>query len=277
MTIEEQIRTDKQIDQLLKAILKSSKYRNLCEDLIMNIGRRELSKRQDLRTAVKSTKNKLHQIGGAYFLQRPNYKLWLENLRRAKRSRNKDLFLKACAQVMSYHYSTKDRLNILDQFYAKIFSLLPPVHSIMDVACGFHPLSIPWMPLSGKVTYYAYDIYKDLIDFLNDFITITDTQGYAETRDVLQNAPKVRTDMAFLLDALPCFEQIEKSAGSKILESINATFLLVSFPVRSLGGKKKDMRRHYTAYFDKLRQGKNWTVQELEFSSELLFLIAKKT
>jgi len=264
-----------QLEQLVKTVLKSSKYRNVCEDLIKNIGVRELSKRQNVKTAIKATKNKLHQIGGAYFLKKPVYGAWLEKLRIAKGSGDKDLFRKACAETMSCHYSTRERLDILDLFYTRIFSLLPPVHSIMDVACGFHPLSIPWMPISEGVKYYAYDVYTDMITFLNEFMIINKTQGLAEVRDVIQHTPRTRTDLAFILNTIPCLEQIEKSAGLKVLESLNANFLVVSFPVKTLGGREKDMRKHYEARFNELTKEKDWDIQRLEFKSELVFIITK--
>jgi 16S rRNA (guanine(1405)-N(7))-methyltransferase len=264
-----------QLDQLVEAVLRSPKYRNVCEDLIKNIGVHELSRQQNLKMAIKSTKNKLHQIGGAYFLKKPNYGVWLEKLRKAKKSGNEDLFRKTCAEIMSYHYSTRERLDILGEFYTKIFSLLPSVNSIIDVACGFHPLSIPWMPISKNTKYYAYDVYKDMIDFLNKFMTIQNVQGYAEARDVIKDTPKIYADLTFVLYTLPCLEQVEKSAGLKVLESVNSNFLVVSFPVHSLGGKKIDMRRHYEAGFDKLTQEKDWTIQRLEFRTELVFLITK--
>lgn len=275
MKSEELDNEKKQLDQLIKAVLKSPKYRNVCEDLIKNIGKRELSKRKNLKVVIKSTKNKLHQIGGAYFLKKPSYCFWLEKLRKAKKSGNEDLFRKTCAEIMGYHYSTRERLNILDQFYVQIFSLLPPVQSIMDVACGFHPLSIPWMPVSEKVKYYAFDVYKDLTSFLNEFMVINDVQGYAEVRDVTQHTPEINTDLAFILNTIPCLEQIEKSAGLKILESINANFLAVSFPAQTLGGREKNMLKHYEARFNKLTQEKDWVIQRLEFGSELVFLITK--
>lgn len=267
---------DEQLDQLVKAVLESSKYINVCEELIKNIGMRELRKRQNLKKAIKSTKNKLHQIAGAYFLHKPSYELWLEMLRNARKSPKGNLFRRTCAEIMSYHYSTRERLDILDKFYTRIFSLLPPISSIMDVACGFHPLSIPWMPLSGKVKYYACDIYKDLIDFLNQFMTIVGVEGHAETRDIVQDPPKINTDLAFILDSIPCLEQIEKSAGLNVLESINANSVVVSFPVRSLGGKEKQMRKHYEARFNDLTQEKDWVIQRLDFETELVFLITKE-
>jgi 16S rRNA (guanine(1405)-N(7))-methyltransferase len=265
----------KQVERLVEAVLKSPKYRNVSEDLIRNIGTRELSEKQNLKTLVKVTKNKLHQIGGAYFLKKPKYSFWLKELKQAKKTGNEDLFRKICSEIMGYHYSTRERLKILNEFYSRIFKLLPPIESIMDVACGFNPISIPWMPISAEVKYYAYDIYKDMIDFINKFMVISNIQGYAEVRDVVQNVPEVSADLAFVLNTIPCFEQIEKSAGIKVLESIDSKFLVVSFPVKSLCGREKSMRKHYEAMFNRLTQEKDWIVQRLEFRSELVFLIEK--
>jgi 16S rRNA (guanine(1405)-N(7))-methyltransferase len=145
----------------------------------------------------------------------------------------------------------------------------------MDVACGFHPLSIPWMPISEKVRYYAYDVYKDMISFLNEFMAIDNAQGYAEVRDVIQHAPEINTDLAFILNTIPCLEQIEKSAGLKILESINANFLAVSFPAKTLGGREKNMLKYDEARFNELTREKDWIIQRLEFRSELVFVIKK--
>jgi 16S rRNA (guanine(1405)-N(7))-methyltransferase len=264
-----------QLDQLLEAVLKSVKYRNVCQDLIRNIGTRELSKKQSLERAIKSTKNKLHQIGGAYFLRKPNYALWLEKLTNARKLESEGPFRRICAEIMSYHYSTRQRLNVLNQFYVRIFSLLPPIHSVIDLACGFHPLALPWMHLPPGTNYYACDIYSDLASFLNDFMVIADVEGCAESRDILQDTPKIKADLAFLLNALPCLEQVEKSASLSILEAINADFLVVSFPVHSLGGRKRDMRKHHSVNFKRLTQEKEWDVQELEFEAELAFLIHK--
>jgi 16S rRNA (guanine(1405)-N(7))-methyltransferase len=265
---------EEQLEELVSSVLKSSKYRNVSEDLIRNIGRRELSKGQNVKEAVKATKNKLHQIGGAYFLKKPDYDFWLKKLREAKSS-DESSFRETCAEIMSHHQSTRERLRILDQFYTRIFSLLPPVQSIMDVACGFNPLSIPWMPVSDEMEYYAYDVYKDLVDFINSFMIICNVQGRAEVREVILDTPEVEVDVAFLLNAIPCLDQIEKWAGLKVLEAINSNFLVVSFPVKSLCGREKNMRRHYETAFSKLTREKDWHIQKLEFMTEQVFLIKK--
>ena len=264
-----------QVERLVAAVLKSPKYTNVCEDLIRNIGGREFAKGQNLKVALKATKNKLHQIGGAYFLRKPNYALWLTKLTEAKNLGDQRLLKETCTEIMNYHHSTKERLKILDQFYMRIFSFLPHVKSIIDLACGLNPLSIPWMPITAQVKYYAYDIYKDMIDFLNSFMAIYKVQGFAEVRDVTQKAPVADADVAFMLNTIPCLEQIEKHVGLRILESINSNFLVVSFPVKSLCGREKNMRTYYEASFNKLTREKSWTIRKLEFRTELVFLIIK--
>jgi 16S rRNA (guanine(1405)-N(7))-methyltransferase len=263
-----------QLEELVNSVLESSKYRNVSEDLIRNIGSRELSKGQNVKAAIKATKNKLHQIGGAYFLKKPNYDFWLKKLREAK-SLGEDSFRETCTEIMHYHQSTRERLKILDQFYTRIFSLLPSVQSVMDAACGFNPLSIPWMPIPAEMKYYAYDVYKDLIDFVNGFMAIRNVQGHAEVREVIQHTPEVKTDVAFLLNTIPCLEQIEKWAGLKVLEAIDANFLVVSFPVKSLCGREKNMRKHYEIALSKLTREKDWNIQKIEFITEQVFLIKK--
>lgn len=275
MKVEGSDERREQLDRLIKAVLESPKYRNVCEDLIKNIGMRKLSKHKKFKQAVKSTKNKLHQVGGAYFIKRPNYGNWLEELRVVKKAKREDLFWEKCTEIMSYHHSTKERLKALDQFYSSIFSMLPPIRSIMDIACGFNPLSIPKMPVSNRVSYYAYDVYHDLTDFLNGFMKMIGIEGYVETRDVTQNPPAIHTDLAIILYAMPCLEQIDKSAGKKILESIDANFIVVSYPVRTLGGRVKEMRGFYQAQFNSLIDGKDWDTERLDFSTEMVFIIWK--
>jgi len=264
------------LDQLVRAVSQSSKYRNITKELIRNIGAQQLSKRQELRAAIKSTKDKLHQICGAYFLQKPNYEQILSKLQDAKESEHEDVYLKTCIEIMQTHSSTKQRLSILNEFYTGIFSLLPPVESVIDVACGLHPVAIPWMKLGDDVRYHAYDVYEDLVAFLNRFMRLTNVKGYAEARDVTQRVPDTKADLAFMLNIIPCFEQIDRSAAPRLMESLQADFLVVSFPVETLGGRKKDMREHYEAMFNKLTREKDWKTKRLDFKAELLFLVEKQ-
>ena len=261
------------IDELVVAVRKSSKYGRVCEDVVRGVGERELAKGRRLKDAIKATKKKLHQVGGAYLEGGMDYAAWLDDLRVA--SGDEGDFRWACAQVMRHHASTKERFQILDEFYATVLADLPPIHSVLDLACGLNPLAIPWMGLPDGATYYAYDIYEDMVAFLQAFMKLTPVRGQALTCDVLQSCSLPKADLALVLKSIPCLEQIDKAAGARLLDAIDADHLLVSFPVHSLGGMDKGMPTNYEARFRELVAGKDWAIRRFEFATELAFLIGK--
>lgn len=263
------------LERLVQAVLQSSKYRNVCPDVIRNIGARELATRRSWKEALKATKNKLHQVGGAYFAANMRYTQWLDELKRAIQVKDDTLLRLTCMEIMKHHSSTRERLVILDQFYARILSRLPPIQTVLDIACGLNPLAIPWMSLGKHVQYYAYDIYTDLAAFLSECMAVMGVQGQAYACDIACSPPTREADLAFILKSLPCLEQLDKTTSLRLLEALHADYLLVSFPVRSLGGRKKGMEQSYEERFTELLSGKPWSVQRFTFATELAFLVSK--
>ncbi len=82
-----------QLEKLLETVLTSSKYKDVSHELIRSIGVRELAKRSNIKEAVKATKSKLHQVGGAYLTEKENYAGWFNDLERLFRSGDQDAFL----------------------------------------------------------------------------------------------------------------------------------------------------------------------------------------
>ncbi len=270
--------SQQQLNQLLEAVLASSKYRHVDKDFILSIGASELRKRRSLKEAIKATRNKLHQVGGAYQQAVPRYARWLDELRQVAESSSgerDELIRTACRDIMRHHASTRERLPVLDRFYATILADIAPVHSVIDVACGLHPLAIPWMLLATNARYYAYDIYQDMMDFLNACLPYLGVQGEAQVCDVIHACPTQRADVAFLLKAIPCLEQLDPSAGIRLLETIRADHLVVSFPAASLGGRSKGMVMNYEAHFVDMVGDKPWSVERFVFPTELVFLVRK--
>ncbi len=272
---------EQHLDALVETVLASPKYRNVSHDLVRTIAGQELVKRQNTKETIKAIKNKLHQVGGAYQSGKETYAKWLAELNNALQSGNREALLATCRRIMSHHASTRERLPILDQFYSTIFASLPPVSSIVDVASGLNPLALPWMSLAPGTTYTAYDIYADMIDFLNGFFDLLKqqeplpVQGQAQVRDMLTSCPTQQADVAFILKTIPCLEQVDKAAGSHLLRALNARHLVVSFPIHSLGGRHKGMLTNYEAHFRELVAGENWEIQKIEFPGELVFLVKK--
>ena len=101
-------------------------------DVIHRIGAIELAKRPRLKEAIKATKNKLHQVGGAYLSEKMPYTEWLAELEQA--NPDPDQLKDACRRIMRSHASTRERLPILEEFYTTIFQHVGQPKSILDVA-----------------------------------------------------------------------------------------------------------------------------------------------
>nr|AIA13166.1 Ribosomal RNA methyltransferase (FmrO) [uncultured bacterium] len=161
------------ITELITSVRSSQKYAAISGAMIRSIGLRELAARRNLKEAIKATKNKLHQVAGAYLDARLPYDDWLALLEAAvaddRRTTNDDESLansklrQACREIMRHHASTRERLPILESFYASTLASLGPVRSVLDLACGLNPLALPWMPLAPDARYYACDVYADMI------------------------------------------------------------------------------------------------------------------
>lgn len=267
--------TNEDLDALVAAVRSGVKYRAVCVEVVRNIGQRELAMRGALKEAIKATKNKLHQIGAAYLPTAMRYDQWTRELRAAAITGNSAAWRAACARIMSHHVSTRERLSVLDEFYATALREIAPIRSVIDVACGLNPLAIPWMPLAPNAIYYAYDMYDDMMAFIAEFFRTIGQRGQALAGDVLSLPSFPEAELALFLKAIPCLEQIDKVAAHKLLEILPTRYILVSFPVSSIGGRDKHMRVNYEAHFAEMVRSKPWCVQRFAFSTELAFLVTK--
>ena len=113
-----------ELDILVEQVLRGSKYQEIAPELVRRIGAQELPKRRSLKEAVKATKNKLHQVGGAYQQTRLDYEKSLALLRETAVSPQQ--FRATCQSLMQAHASTRERLPILDNFYINHFGRFAP-------------------------------------------------------------------------------------------------------------------------------------------------------
>ncbi|HEU4326582.1 MAG TPA: 16S rRNA methyltransferase [Roseiflexaceae bacterium] len=265
---------ERELDELLAAVTDNAKYRAIDPDLIRAVGRRELAARRNFKEAVKATRNKLHQVAGAYLDGRPDYASWVRRLNEAQ-AEGEAALRAACLDVMRGHASTRERLPILDRFFATTLAGLPPVESVLDVACGLGPLARAWMPLAPGARYYACDLYADMMAFLGEFFALAGIPGEAFVCDLVARPPEQEVDLALVLKVLPPLEQIDKAAGLRLLRGLRARHLLVSFPAQTLGGRHKAMAAFYEQHFRSLIAGEGWSVERFIFPSELAFLVRK--
>ena len=261
------------LEELVRLVAAGAGYRGLAPELIVAVGARELAKRRNLKEAVKATRSKLHQVAGAYF-PRQEYERWLGMLRAAAPGGTEALKA-ACREIMSAHASTRERLPVLDELYTRTLGDGGAIGSVLDVACGLNPLAIPWMPLAVGAEYHAYDVYPELAAFLDEALPLLGVRGAAHVADVTAAPPEERAEVALVCKALPCLEQLDKAAGSRLLDALNVGRLLVTYPVRSLGGRGKGMAATYDAQMRRLLEGRGWPVSRYDFVTELAYVVMK--
>ena len=262
------------IEDVIADIQRGSAYKHISPALIQRIAQKELEKRATHKEVIRSTRSKLHQVAGAYMDRRVNYEKLKAQMSRLPADYKHPLIREFCIESMSLHASTRERLPVLPEFFNRTLESIQPISSIIDLGCGLNPLAIPWMPLALDCQYLACDIYRDMAEFLEYFFQYSSINGKSELCDLMSEIPTQHAQLALLLKTIPCLEQIDKKVGTRLLEQLNTDHILVSFPMRSLTGRSKGMRQHYSQHFDDLISRKDWQVKRYEFQNELAFLLS---
>ena len=263
-----------EIETVYQKLKESKKYKYLCDETLYRISDWAL-KRFDGKKAVKAAKKKLHQVYGAYFQTfQPGkiQKLFSEI------SPNPDTeSLKTIAlEIMESHISTSERISFMEQFYTDLFKRIGKPKRILDLACGLHPFAVLWMDLEPGTEYYAYDIDTRMIQQINIFFSYFNHNYEAECGDILVSIPGVETDVVFILKTLPCCEQQEKCVSDKIISSLKAKHIIISFPSKTLTGKAKGMENHYHSFALELIRRLDLDYFKLEYPNEIFYVLNKK-
>jgi 16S rRNA (guanine(1405)-N(7))-methyltransferase len=174
---------------------------------------------------------------------------------------------------MRAHASTRERIEVLDDFYRRIFALTGPPASVLDLACGCAPLALPWMDLPSGATYHAFDVDSRYVALAETCLRVFEVNGSAALCDVAADPPTMAADVALLLKSVPCLEQQAAGSASRVLDTLRVKHVVVSFPTRSLGGAQKGMAGTYRGVMERLVAGRGWGVRELVFPLELVFVV----
>jgi 16S rRNA (guanine(1405)-N(7))-methyltransferase len=269
-----------ELEEIVAAVATSKKYRSICTDTIRRIAERELANRGNVKAAAKATKRRLHQVYGA-FEQDFDYEAAYQRLQNAYKLDSDDEIKAACRHVLEQHSSTRERLPILDQFYRDIFEITGQPSFLLDLGCGLNPLALPWMgwvPPQGSgqapgIRYVPLDIDADRVRFLNRYLELAGLEPLARCQDVLSHSPGDAADVALLLKMSPTLERQELGATLGLIEQLRAPYVVVSFAVKSLGGRKKGMVEHYQQQFLGWLHHRQWPAEKLVFESELVFVV----
>lgn len=248
------------------------KYQNLDNTLLNEIRNDLLTKYSNPKLLDQKFKSLIHQIWGSYYTSRPNFTKLIEKI---KSSENPREYISTLLQI---HSSTKERSLFYSDFYTNIFAITGLPKSILDMGCGFNPLSFVLDQRFKDMVIDCIDIDNEEITFLNQ---VFDTFGlntlHADLGSVLNFDFNREYDVVLLLKLLPVIDQQRRGSVLNILKKVKANHLVISFPTKSIGGKSKGMETNYRDYFMNVVKELNFDLQEILFDNELVFVCSSRS
>lgn len=260
------------LDRLVTELLESKKYRDarLPAETVRDLLEQELPHYRSRKDALEAVRKKLHNIVAPY-LGDPDYAAAAQDLTDAPAQ---GTLREACLRILGAHASTRERIPILEAFYARLFAVTGQPRVILDLACALHPFSFPWMGLPADTRYYAYDIHAPRLELINHFFGLLGLPRLAIQQDILVDPPQVEADVAFFFKEAHRFEQRQRGSSRKMLCAVPARWLLVSLPTSSLNGRYNLLERQ-RALVASIVENEPWPVRELLFEQEVVFCIQK--
>lgn len=262
-------------DRVYQKLKESKKYKYLCDDTLYRITDWAVE-RYDPKRAVKAAQKKLHQVYGAFF-EKINLNKIENLLATIPANPDSDSLKRVALEIKRFHASTSERIPILEKFYHDLFSRIGKPKKVLDLACGLNPFSIQWMGLEPGAEYYCVDIDKRLTSMINTFFKYLNRPFKAKCADILVSMPtstyEYKADMIFILKTLPSLEQQEKGASEKLLKSLKAKHIVISYPAKSLTGKEKGMGKYYQNVILELIKRLSLNYFKLEYPTEIFYIV----
>ena len=242
----------------------ASKYADVCPDTVARLEARAAARYKSAKEADKAVRTALHQITGAFMTP--------DELKRARRllsSGDADPD-RALSETLALHASTRERLPHMDAFYD---ALLQPLHAhtLLDLACGLNPIYLG----SRGYAVRGVDISGGCVDLVNDWAAARGWDVSAECRDLLCEPPLPEADAALAMKLLPVLEQQEKGAAMKLLERVPAPVIIVTFPMKTLGGRGVGMEKHYSEWFESAARGRFDVLRREALFGELCYIVRR--
>lgn len=254
------------VEKIVESITGSGKYSNVYPGTIHRVAETMSTRFGKEKEVEKNVRKKLHQIYGAYFG---------EGVRGLA---DKGWDPERVNFILRSHVSTAERTGFYSEFYERIFSEAGEKGEklkVYDAACGYNPFSADLFK-EWILEYKCSDIDVELNTALNNFFAEKGLLNFSsENRDLLSEPADLSGyDAVFLFKTLSCIERQEKGSARKILDqALRARRAIVSFPLKSIGGREKGMGDNYTRFMEDLITGRELNITQLVFPNELVFVL----
>ena len=223
---------------------------------------------KEKKTDAKALKKILYGATTAYF--------GLNEYKKALKifSGNSEINESALNAILSLHKSSKERLPFVYKFYNFIIENAN-VESVLDIGAGLNPLMIGLCPnyFNSVKTYTALDVDWRLARINELFFALSGINGKADCLDAISNTPEERATTAYLFKLAPLLERQKKGRAIELMENLRVSYIIITFPSKSLSGREKGMRRFYTENF-KLPKNTE-VIAKNEIGNEIIFILKK--
>ncbi len=245
-------------EQLFEKLRANKKYSDVCPDTVKRIILECESRYRKPKDMEKAVREKLHGLTGAY-----NDLQGVSAADAARISDDADL-----ENILRCHVSTRERLPIanIDRMYARIFETTGEPQSILDLACGLNPV---YLANRRDCPITAVDISRKCI------LMLEHTQVKGIWGDLLCEGgiPSERFHLALMFKLLPLLERQRAGAASDVMDAVNAEYLIISFPTRTMGGRAVGMEAHYAQWMENHLPKGRIVAAKYVFGSELFYIL----
>ena len=224
-------------EAILEKLQATKKYSDVCPDTLKRIAAECAAKYKKPKDAEKAAKEALHGITGAFMDA-----ALLKSARQLLE--NGDI-----EGALKLHSSTRERMP-LDSFYSELFAYTGRPASVLDLACGMNPVYLG----SIGINVTGVDISGAQIRLMNEWAEAAGAPVKCYVGDALcENfIPEGTWDLTLVMKLLPVIENQRKGAAKALLEAISTPLVAVTFPTRTMGGRKVGMEQHYTEWFESI-------------------------
>lgn len=268
--------TAEQINQIAARIRKSKKYHDIYPATITDVVT-NLADRYKPSQVEKMSKTQLHQI---WELTHPAAKLdkLITEIETAYQSKSQQTIADIIQTALQTHPSTRERISYSAELYQEIFSIIPTPAQILDVGCGFNPLTLPMLKFNHNWSYLGIDLNQSEIIFLNKFLQLANLPtAVVHQGDVLIDQYKDQMfDAVFLFKVMPTLIRRSKTALTDVLQKINAKYFVITYPLHTLSGRNVGMQQNYTKQFTSELPNQFKLIHQRQLPSELLYIATSR-
>jgi len=278
--IIDDVRKKKELKELSEGFVREhlSKYlqekRRAADSLIKNFNQ----KSSDYKKLVKEIRANLRRLYGLFRVEEEakRRKELVEELLQSEKKQRKNIIDK----ILSTHSSTKERMPFYEKIYEKIFLMTGKPESIIDLGCGINPFSISYMGLN-KLDYHAYDLSVEEIGGLNLYFKLLHQEnkhfrGKAEILDIMNwvKISKLSTDICFLFKMTDVLDSGRgHKAAETVVKNVPAKYVVVSFPTRTMSGKKMNFPRR--KWIELMCERLGYKFKMIKFANEIFYVVKK--